>query len=67
LNFWETFVRFGCATIRKEQLLEHMCNDLSLINNLKKIDNSDKYMIGMEMAITKRGERTLSSIEEPRE
>jgi hypothetical protein len=41
-----------------------MCNDLSIINNLKKIDNSNKYMIGMEMAITKRGERTLSSIEE---
>lgn len=44
-----------------------MCNDLSLINNLQKNDNLDKYMIGMEMAITKRGETTLSAIEETQE
>jgi hypothetical protein len=44
-----------------------MCNDLSLINNLLKIDNLDKYMIGMETTITKRGERTLNVIEETQE
>jgi hypothetical protein len=44
-----------------------MCNDLSIINNLQKNDNLNKYMIGMEMAITKRGERTLSVIEKTQE
>lgn len=46
-------VGFGCATIWKEQLLEHICNGLSLINNLQKNDNLDKYMIGIKMTITK--------------